>query len=106
AHYLKNQKPTHDIDNEGFVLQETGDINFDEDFITAEELYRILNGLPAGNRMVFNLYAIEGFKHKEIASKLNIDANTSRSLYNRAKLLIRKKLESAGKPDTGNTDNK
>ncbi len=104
AHYLKIPKPTPGIDNEGFVSQETGDLNFDEDFLTAEELYGILNGLPAGNRMVFNLYAIEGFKHKEIALMLNIDSDSSRSQYNRAKLLIMEKLESSGKSDTGIAD--
>jgi DNA-directed RNA polymerase specialized sigma24 family protein len=43
--------------------------------------------------MVFNLYAVEGYKHKEIAEILGIDANTSKSQYSRAKTVIRKKLE-------------
>jgi len=49
-----------------------------------------------GYRMVFNLYAIEGYKHKEIAQMLKIDVNTSKSQYSRAKGLIRKKLEAIG----------
>jgi RNA polymerase sigma-70 factor, ECF subfamily len=42
--------------------------------------------------MVFNLYAVEGYKHKEIAKKLEIDINTSKSQYSRAKKLIQFKL--------------
>ena len=43
--------------------------------------------------MVFNLYAVEGYKHKEIAEILKIDTNTSKSQYSRAKAVIRDKLE-------------
>jgi len=49
--------------------------------------------LPRGYRVVFNLYAIEGYKHKEIAKLLNIDISTSKSQYSRAKKIIREKLE-------------
>jgi RNA polymerase sigma factor (sigma-70 family) len=56
-------------------------------------LYKVLNELPAGYRMVFNLYAVEGYKHKEIAEMLGIDTNTSKSQYSRAKAVIRNKLE-------------
>jgi len=53
----------------------------------------VLNELPAGYRMVFNLYAIEGYKHKEIAKMLRIDTNTSKSQYSRAKAALREKLD-------------
>jgi RNA polymerase sigma-70 factor (ECF subfamily) len=43
--------------------------------------------------MVFNLYAVEGYKHKEIAEMLGIDTNTSKSQYSRAKAVLRDKLE-------------
>ncbi len=52
-----------------------------------------MNELSAGYRMVFNLYAIEGYKHKEIAKMLEIDTNTSKSQYSRAKAVIRDRLE-------------
>jgi len=60
---------------------------------TGDELYKVLNELPAGYRMVFNLYAVEGYKHKEIAEMLGIDTNTSKSQYSRAKAVLRAKLE-------------
>lgn len=57
-----------------------------------EELLGMIRDLPAGCRMIFNLYAIEGFSHKEIAGKLNISEGTSKSQYARAKFLLQKKL--------------
>ena len=52
---------------------------------TQEELMKAIDRLPPGYKMVFNLYAIEGFKHKEIAEKLGVDINTSKSQLSRAK---------------------
>jgi len=60
-------------------------------------LLKIIQELPPRYRLVFNLYAIEGYKHKEIAEMLEIDVNTSKSQYSRAKGLIRKKLGSLKK---------
>lgn len=44
--------------------------------------------LPDGARVVFNLYALEGYTHKEIAEKLNITEGTSKSQFNRARKLL------------------
>ncbi len=93
THYHKNLKFRYHVDIEDYVSIETGVSSFEEDFFTSEELYRVLNELPAGYRMVFNLYAVEGYKHKEIAEILGIDTNTSKSQYSRAKAVIRDKLE-------------
>lgn len=58
-----------------------------------EELVAIIQSLPDGCRVVFNLFAIEGYGHKEIATMMNISEGTSKSQYNRAKSLLRTKLE-------------
>ncbi len=97
THYHKNLKFRYHIEIEEFVSVETGVMSFEEDFFTSEELYKVLNELPAGYRMVFNLYAVEGYKHKEIAAMLGIDTNTSKSQYSRAKAAIRDKLEKLGR---------
>lgn len=97
THYHKNLKYRYHIDIEDYVTVETGVTSFEEDFFTSEELYKVLNELPAGYRMVFNLYAVEGYKHKEIADIMGIDTNTSKSQYSRAKAVIRNKLEKLGK---------
>ena len=47
--------------------------------LEAEEILNILNELPTGYRTVFNLYVLEGLKHKEIAETLGISINTSKS---------------------------
>ncbi len=93
THYHKHLKFRYHIEIEEFVSVETGVSSFEEDLFTSDELYKVLNELPAGYRMVFNLYAVEGYKHKEIAEMLGIDTNTSKSQYSRAKAAIRDKLE-------------
>jgi len=97
THYHKNLKYRYHVEIEEYVSVETGVMSFEEDFYTSEDLYKVLNELPTGYRMVFNLYAVEGYKHKEIAEILGIDTNTSKSQYSRAKAVIRDKLEKLGK---------
>ncbi|MBN1118483.1 MAG: sigma-70 family RNA polymerase sigma factor [Bacteroidales bacterium] len=69
-------------DIKDFELQDT--ISPDKEF-EIKELYELLKTMPEGYRMIFNLYAIEGYKHKEIAEKLKIDESTSKTQYLRAK---------------------
>lgn len=95
--YHKNLKFRYYVDIDEYVTTETGSAGFEEDLFTSDELYGILNDLPAGYRMIFNLYAIEGYKHKEIAAMLGIDTNTSKSQYSRARAAIREKLEAVRK---------
>jgi RNA polymerase sigma factor (sigma-70 family) len=97
THYHKNLKYRYHLEIDEYVSIETGVTSFEDDFYTSDELYRVLNELPTGYRMVFNLYAVEGYKHKEIAEMLGIDTNTSKSQYSRAKAVIRDKLEKLGK---------
>jgi len=54
-----------------------------------EELLGLIRKLPSGCQVIFNLYAIEGFKHHEIAKELNISEGTSKSQYARAKSLLK-----------------
>ncbi|MBI1315466.1 sigma-70 family RNA polymerase sigma factor [bacterium] len=61
--------------------------------LEAEELLRLVNALPTGYRVVFNLYAIEGYDHSEIAELLNIDPATSRSQLHKARKLLQSQLE-------------
>ena len=68
------------------------DYNEIESSLEAEELMKMINDLPAGYRTVFNLYAIEGYSHKEIAEILEINQNTSKSQLSRARNILQKKL--------------
>ncbi|MDB2657002.1 RNA polymerase sigma factor [Crocinitomicaceae bacterium] len=64
--------------------------------LAAEDLMKIVNDLPDGYRVVFNMFAIEGYSHKEIAVQLNISENTSKSQYSRARAYLKVKLEELG----------
>ena len=105
THYHKNLKYRYHVEIEEYVSVETGVTSFEEDFFTSDELYKVLNELPAGYKMVFNLYAVEGYKHKEIAEILGIDTNTSKSQYSRAKAVLRQKLEKLGKLKSNYSEN-
>lgn len=62
------------------------------DALQAQDLLELIQTLPVGYRTVFNLYAIEGYAHKEIAEELDISENTSKSQYSRARALLMKKI--------------
>ncbi|MBI3142142.1 MAG: RNA polymerase sigma factor [Bacteroidetes bacterium] len=58
------------------------------DNMSANELLELVNALPPGFRVVFNLYVLEGLNHKEIAKELNISIGTSKSQLSRARLAL------------------
>lgn len=60
--------------------------------LEAEDLLKLITELPVGYRTVFNLYAIEGYSHKEIAETLNINENTSKSQLSRARKFLQTQL--------------
>ena len=60
--------------------------------ISEKELLRVIDELPEGYRVVFNLYVIEGYDHKEIAEMLGIAESTSRSQLTKARILLQKRL--------------
>ena len=60
--------------------------------LSAEEIMVYVRSLPDGFRTVFNMFAIEGYSHKEIGHKLNITESTSRSQYMRARKMLQKMM--------------
>lgn len=62
-----------------------------------EEMLAMIQELPTGCQVIFNLFAIEGYQHDEIAKELNINVGTSKSQYARAKVLLRGMIENAEK---------
>ncbi len=87
----KNKKFQHETD-----LDHIANIHHTEEVATsnlnAQELTKLIQKLPVGYRTVFNLYVIDGFQHKEIAKKLNITENTSKSQLSKAKATLRKMI--------------
>lgn len=70
------------------------DVSLDAmDVLDTKDLMQIINQLPPGYKMVFNMHIIEGYSHKEIADILGITEGTSKSQLARAKGVLRKILE-------------
>ncbi len=63
------------------------------DHLEAEDLMHLINEMPTGYRIVFNMYAIDGYSHKEIAESLGISENTSKSQLSRARTYLQKALK-------------
>jgi RNA polymerase sigma factor (sigma-70 family) len=68
------------------------DYNKLADHLEAEDLLRMIDKLPPGYRVVFNMYAIDGYSHKEIGTQLGISENTSKSQLSRARVFLQKLL--------------
>jgi len=68
------------------------DYNALSDHLEAEDLLKMIQELPTGYRIVFNLYAIDGYSHKEIAEQLGISENTSKSQLSRARTYLQRVL--------------
>jgi RNA polymerase sigma factor (sigma-70 family) len=78
------------VDVEGIDLREEEQVSLSGFHL--KELIAIVQSLPDGCRLVFNLFAIEGYSHKEIGEMLGISEGTSKSQYNRAKSLLKVRL--------------
>jgi len=69
------------------------ELDLDDDSITMDYLVRIIQELPDRYRMVFNLYVMDGYSHKEIAEMLGITDGTSKSNLARARMILKEKIE-------------
>jgi len=72
-----------------------------QDELEAQDIYNLLDKLPTGYRTIFNLYVVEGFKHREIAEQLNISINTSKSQLILAKKRLQKLVRRNQIPGVG-----
>ncbi len=81
-------KPVEWVDNMG-----PAEFNAVEETIQTEELQHMMDRLPAATRQVFNLYAIDGWKHKEIAASLGISEGTSKWHVSHARQALQGMLE-------------
>lgn len=68
------------------------DYNKLENQLEAEDLMKLIETLPSGYKIVFNMYAIDGYSHKEIAEQLGITESTSKSQLSRARTALQKSL--------------
>lgn len=89
--YLRRNRSMY-IETELEAADREPDYQHISDHLEAEDLLNMIQELPAGYRIVFNLYAIDGYSHKEIADQLNISENTSKSQLSRARVFLQKIL--------------
>ena len=61
--------------------------------LETKDLLKLIRELPAGYRIIFNMYAIEGYSHKEIGEQLHISEGASKSQLSRARALLREKIK-------------
>ena len=71
------------------------------DKLAADDIVKMISELPNGYRTVFNLFAVEGYAHKEIAEMLNISEGTSKSQFARAKAWLQEKIKNHEKNNHG-----
>ncbi|PKP13942.1 MAG: RNA polymerase subunit sigma-70 [Bacteroidetes bacterium HGW-Bacteroidetes-3] len=68
-------------------------VDVDDDEISLDFLLNLINELPDRYRLVFNLYALDGYSHKEISEMLQIAEGTSKSNLARARAILKQKIE-------------
>ncbi|MFB9862047.1 sigma-70 family RNA polymerase sigma factor [Rufibacter immobilis] len=93
--HLRKQEPMHLTIEKEHIHLASEDASADSD-MSAEEMMALLLELPAGYRAVFNLYAIEGYSHKEIAEMLHITEGTSKSQLSKARAMLQRMLAQQG----------
>lgn len=69
------------------------DVEVDEETVSMEFLKKIIQELPDKYRLAFNLYVLDNYSHKEIATLLNISEGTSKSNLSRARAILKEKIE-------------
>ncbi len=88
----KNTKFIKDVPLDSVDYQ-VGNNDFIVEGLNAEDLMKLINSMPEGYKVIFNMFAIEGYSHQEISTTLGISESTSKSQYMRAKGYLRNRLE-------------
>lgn len=89
--FIRVNKKVRFVDDEAFFEERFNNI---ESQFSIDDIQFLIDSLPEGYKMIFNLYAIEGFKHKEIAVLLGINEGTSKSQLSHARRILQKQINS------------
>ena len=87
--FIRVQKKVTFVDDENYFEESFNNI---ESQFSVDDIQSLIDTLPDGYKMVFNLYAIEGFKHHEIAKLLQINEGTSKSQLFQARKLLQTQI--------------
>lgn len=82
---------------EDHQLKELDDASDDDDDLELSTIQSLIDELPAGYKNVFLMYVVDGFKHSEIATTLNISENTSKTQFRKARLLLQERVNNIKK---------
>lgn len=93
--YLRRNKALY-LETDLEVVTGSPDYQALDSALQEEDLLTIIQELPTGYKMVFNMYAIDGYSHKEIAEQLGITEATSKSQLSRARVHLQKLLVAYG----------
>jgi len=88
-----NDSYSDELQEENTLVENKMENRILEADLAPTDIIKIIQELPDGYRMVLNLYVIDGYSHKEIAKKLNISVNTSKSQLSRARKMMIEKTE-------------
>ncbi len=86
----KTAKPIN-VEIKDDLLEDTIEVDADTE-VALDILLKFIQELPDQYRLVFNLYQMDGYSHKEVSQMLSISENTSKSNFHRAKLILREKI--------------
>ncbi len=94
-HYKRNIKHYfhEEIDDQRTMESDNNDLVELDESIDKLKLIKIIQELPDGYKLVFNMYVIDGLSHNEIAEELNISVNTSKTQLFKARRKLREKVE-------------
>jgi RNA polymerase sigma-70 factor (ECF subfamily) len=87
--YIRVQKKVSFLEDEYYVEDTFNNI---ESQFSVEDIQTLIDGLPDGYKIIFNLYAIEGYKHQEIAKTLGISEGTSKSQLSHARKMLKDQI--------------
>jgi RNA polymerase sigma-70 factor (ECF subfamily) len=87
--YIRVQKKVSFLEDEYYVEDSFNNI---ESHFSVNDIQSLIDSLPDGYKMVFNLYIIEGYKHQEIAKMLGINEGTSKSQLSHARKMLQEQI--------------
>ena len=87
--FLRIQKKLTFVDDENYFEESFNNI---ESQFLVDNIQYLIDNMPDGYKIVFNLYCIEGYKHREIAALLNIDEGTSKSQLSHARKILQQQI--------------
>lgn len=90
--FLRVQKKVSFIEDDLVIGRNEESFNNIESQLSVDDIQNLIDSLPDGYKMIFNLYCIEGYKHQEIASLLNINEGTSKSQLSHARKMLQQQI--------------